>query len=91
MMTKELTVTTEAVDDIPILVVPAEKMGIADLLDEYFEVDSKWQGVVGHRLLLQSARDRTTDIIKFSRHSVYLCIIPQIALCSPNHLASWIS
>jgi len=44
-MTKELTVTTEAVDDIPILVATAERMGVAGLLDEHFAVDSKWQGL----------------------------------------------
>lgn len=44
-MTKELTVTTEAVDDIPILVASAERMGMADLLDKHFVVDSKWQGL----------------------------------------------
>lgn len=44
-MTKELMVTTEAVDDIPILVASAERMGMADLLDKHFVVDSKWQGL----------------------------------------------
>lgn len=44
-MAKELTVTTEAVDDIPILVASAERMGVADLLDQHFIVDSKWQGL----------------------------------------------
>lgn len=44
-MTKELTVTTEAVDDIPILVASAERMGLAELLDKHFVVDSKWQGL----------------------------------------------
>jgi len=44
-MTKELTITTEVVDDIPILVATAERMGVGELLDEYFVVDSKWQGL----------------------------------------------
>src|SRR5208283_4107913 len=44
-MTKELRVRTEAVDDIPILVGSAERMGVADLLDKHFVVDSKWQGL----------------------------------------------
>lgn len=44
-MTQELTVTTEAVDDIPVLVATAERMGVAELLDKYFVVDSKWQGL----------------------------------------------
>jgi hypothetical protein len=44
-MTKELTITKEAVDDIPILVATAERMGIAELLDQHFEVDRKWPGL----------------------------------------------
>ena len=44
-MPKELTVTTEAVDDIPILLASAKKMGVMELLDEHFAVDSKWQGI----------------------------------------------
>src|SRR5271157_4129326 len=44
-LSKELTVTTEAVDDIPILVGSAERLGVADLLDKHFVVDSKWQGL----------------------------------------------
>jgi transposase len=44
-MSKELTVTTEAVDDIPILVASAERMGVAELVDKHFVVDRKWQGL----------------------------------------------
>jgi len=44
-MGKGLTVKTEAVDDIPILVATAERMGVAELLDKHFVVDSKWQGL----------------------------------------------
>jgi hypothetical protein len=40
-MTKELTITNEAVDDIPILVATAERMGIAELLDQHFDVARK--------------------------------------------------
>lgn len=44
-MTKELTVKTEAIDDIPIPFSGTEKMDVAELLDEHFVVDSKWQGL----------------------------------------------
>jgi transposase len=44
-MTKELKVRTEPVDDIPVLVASAERMGVVDLVDEHFAVDSKWQGL----------------------------------------------
>ncbi len=44
-MSNELTVRTEAVDDIPILVASAERMGVAELFDQHFVVDSKWQGL----------------------------------------------
>ena len=44
-MTKELTVTTEAVDDIPILLASAKKMGVMELLDQHFPTDSKWQSI----------------------------------------------
>ena len=44
-MSKELAIKTEPVDDIPILVASAERMGIAELLDQHFTVDSKWQGL----------------------------------------------
>src|SRR5260370_4389078 len=43
-MTEELTVTTERVDDIPILVAQSERMGIADLLDSYFKPHGNWEG-----------------------------------------------
>jgi transposase len=43
-MTEELTVTTERVDDIPILLAQSERMGIADLLDSYFKPHGNWEG-----------------------------------------------
>ena len=36
---------TEAVDDVPILVASAERLGMAELLDKYFVVNSQWQGL----------------------------------------------
>src|SRR2546422_10244143 len=44
-MTKELTVTTERVDDIPILLAQSETMGIPELLDEYFKPHGNWEGM----------------------------------------------
>lgn len=35
-MTEELTVTTERVDDIPILLAQAKKIDLPELLDSYF-------------------------------------------------------
>src|SRR5258706_10492651 len=43
-MTEQLTVTTERVDDIPILLAQSDDMGIADLLDEYFKPHGNWEG-----------------------------------------------
>jgi transposase len=44
-MTEELTVTTERVDDIPLLLAQSERMGIADLLDSYFKPHGNWEGM----------------------------------------------
>lgn len=44
-MTEELTVTTERVDDIPLLLAKAERMGIAPLIDEHFPPHGNWQGL----------------------------------------------
>jgi transposase len=43
-MAKNLTVTTERVDDIPVLIAQAERMGLPELLDEYFLPHGNWQG-----------------------------------------------
>lgn len=43
-MTEEMTVTTERVDDIPLLLAQSERMGIADLLDSYFKPHGNWEG-----------------------------------------------
>jgi transposase len=43
-MTEELTVITERVDDIPILVAHMSKMGLPAMLDEHFPVHGNWQG-----------------------------------------------
>jgi len=44
-MTEQLTVTTERVDDIPILLAQSDTMGIAELLDEYFKPHGNWEGM----------------------------------------------
>ena len=44
-MTEQLTVTTERVDDIPILLAQSDTMGIAELLDEYFKPHGNWEGI----------------------------------------------
>lgn len=43
-MTDDMNVTTERVDDIPVLLAQAEKVGVAELLDEHFEPHGNWQG-----------------------------------------------
>ncbi len=44
-MTEPLTVTTERVDDIPILLAQSDTMGIPELLDECFKPHGNWEGI----------------------------------------------
>src|SRR6266568_509022 len=44
-MTEQLRVTTERVDDIPILLAQSDTMGIPELLDEYFKPHGNWGGI----------------------------------------------
>ena len=44
-MKKVLTVQTERIDDLPVLLCRLEKMGIASLLDHHFPVHGNWQGL----------------------------------------------
>lgn len=44
-------VTTERVDDIPILVASAERIGLAELLDVHFVVHGNWQGISPGKML----------------------------------------
>ena len=44
-MSEKPTVTTERVDDIPVLMAFSERMGISELLDEHFEQHGNWQGI----------------------------------------------
>lgn len=43
-MTEKLTITTERVDDIPVLLAQSDKMGIAELLDASFRPHGNWEG-----------------------------------------------
>jgi transposase len=44
-MTEPLNVTTERVDDIPLLLAHSDKMGVPDLLDDYFKPHGNWEGL----------------------------------------------
>src|SRR5947208_1989380 len=43
-MIEKLTITTERVDDIPVLLAQSDRMGIAELLDVYFRPHGNWEG-----------------------------------------------
>ena len=44
-MTENLTLTTERVDDIPLLLAQLERMGVQALLDEHFPTHGNWVGL----------------------------------------------
>src|SRR5437588_2143823 len=44
-MTEPLNVTTERVDDIPLLLSHSDKVGVPELLDEYFKPHGNWEGM----------------------------------------------
>lgn len=44
-MTEQVNVTTERVDDIPLLLAHSDKMGVPELLDEYFKPHGNWEGM----------------------------------------------
>src|SRR5215212_9064100 len=44
-MKTTLTITTERVDDIPLLLAQLERMGVPALLDEHFPAHGHWQGL----------------------------------------------
>ena len=44
-MSGELTITTEQVDDFPVLIAQTERMGVPELLDRNFAVHGNWQGL----------------------------------------------
>lgn len=41
----ELTITTERIDDLPLLIGHMDRMGLGELLDEYFPTHGHWQGL----------------------------------------------
>lgn len=48
-METPLTVMTERVDDIPLLLAPLQRMAVQPLLDDYFPTHGNWQGLsLGH-------------------------------------------
>ncbi len=44
-MTEKVNITTERVDDIPVLLAQSDKMGIVELLDAYFQPHGNWEGI----------------------------------------------
>jgi transposase len=44
-MNEQLNVTTERVDDIPVLIASQDHMGVAELIDASFETHGNWQGI----------------------------------------------
>lgn len=44
-MTEKLTINTERIDDIPVLMAQVDRMQVAALLDEYFPTHGNWQGL----------------------------------------------
>jgi len=44
-MNKNLTITNELVEDIPVLLAQMERMGIQPTLDEYFPTHGNWKGI----------------------------------------------
>jgi len=44
-MAETLTVISERVDDIPLLLAQQERMGVQSLLDEHFPIHGNWQGL----------------------------------------------
>ena len=44
-MTEPLTLTTERIDDIPLLLAHLERMGLQPLLDEHFPTHGNWVGL----------------------------------------------
>jgi transposase len=48
-MKKPVAITTERVDDIPLLLAQLKRMGVQELLDEHFPTHGNWQGLsLGH-------------------------------------------
>src|SRR3989304_5298885 len=50
-MSEQPIVTTERVDDIPVLAASAKRMGLPELLDEHFDPHGNWQGISPGKML----------------------------------------
>jgi transposase len=50
-MTEALTVTIEPVDDIPVLLTSATRLGLAELVDQHFKPHGNWQGLSPGRVM----------------------------------------
>ena len=50
-MTEALTVTIEPVDDIPVLMTAATRLGLTELVDQHFKPHGNWQGLSPGRVL----------------------------------------
>jgi hypothetical protein len=50
-MNTELTIETERVDDISVLIGEMNRMGIAELVDEQFTMHGNWQGIKLGRMM----------------------------------------
>jgi transposase len=50
-MTEQITVTTERVDDIPLLMASIERLGLAELIDEHVTPHGNWHGLSVGKML----------------------------------------
>ena len=70
-MNAELSITTERVDDIPILTASLERMGVAELIDEHFIVHGNWQGISPGKMMT----GRLSHILSVAGHRLIRCKI----------------
>src|SRR5258708_34552903 len=87
-MTEPLMVTTERVDDIPILLAQSDTMGIPELLDECFKPHGNWEGsslgwttAVWLAHLLSEGDHRMNQVQSWVAHrleTLHLCIGQQV-------------
>src|SRR6266699_979467 len=77
-MTEQVSVTTERVDDLPLLLSHSDKMGVPELLDEYFKPHGNWEGLslgwttaiwVAH--ILEDADHRMNQVQAWAAHRVH--------------------
>src|SRR5258707_688853 len=81
-MTEPLNITTERVDDIPLLLAHSDKMGVPELLDDYFKPHGSWEGMslgwttaIWLTHILEDADHRMNQVQGWAAHRVQtLCI-----------------